>query len=162
MVPTGVVTPGYALPQGVPVLGFRFSVLFLVGGAVPNHVDLRFRKVSGLSAEVRTTTLDEGGQNRYSHQLPDRVSFGKLTLERGLVVASPLNLEFGAAMSLFQFSPCNVLVTLLGASAQPLAAWMFLRAYPTKWSTSDLDAEQHAIAVDTMELTYSRMQVMRL
>ena len=144
------------------MLGFRFSVLFLVGGAVPNPVDLRFRKVSGLSAEIKTTTLDEGGQNRYSHQLPERVSFGKLTLERGLVVASPLNMEFNAAMSLFQFSPSNVLVTLLGATAEPLAAWMFLRAFPSKWSTSDLDAEQHTVAVDTMELTYSRMQIMRL
>jgi hypothetical protein len=27
-----------------PILGMRFSVLFMVGGAVPNPIDLRDRK----------------------------------------------------------------------------------------------------------------------
>ena len=49
------------------VLGFRFRVLFLIGGAIPNPLDIRFQKVSGLSAEVTTTTLEEGGQNLYTH-----------------------------------------------------------------------------------------------
>jgi len=145
-----------------PVLGYRFSVLFLVGGVVPNPLDLRFRKVSGLSGEVQTTSLEEGGQNLYAHPLPDRVRYGKLLLERGFVVGSPLNLEFNAALALFRFAPSNVLVTLLGATALPLAAWMFFKAFPTRWSTSDLDAGEAALAVDTLELAYTRMQILRV
>ena len=65
------------------ILGFRFGVSFFVGGVLPNPLDIRFAKVSGLSAEVKTTTVIEGGENRYTHRLPDRVDYGNLVLEAG-------------------------------------------------------------------------------
>src|SRR5579863_2646027 len=89
------------------ILGFRFGVFFFGGGVVPNPLDIRFAKVSGLSAEVKTTTVKEGGQNLYSHKLPERIEYGNLVLERGIVVASPLDIEFNTALSLFKFSPSN-------------------------------------------------------
>lgn len=139
----------------------RFGVFFFAGGVIPNPIDIRFQKVSGLSAEIETETVDEGGQNRYTQKLPTGVKFGNLVLERGMVVGSPLNLEFNAAMSLFRFASSNVLVTLLHESKAPLAAWLFLNAYPVKWSTSDLNAEP-GLVIDTMELAYTRMQIMRV
>lgn len=145
-----------------PVLGFRFAVLFMAGGVLPNPLDVRFQKVKGLSAEVETTKLTEGGQNLYTHRLPDRVSYENLVLERGFVIGSPLNFEFNAAMSLFKFAPSNVLVTLLGENYAPLAAWLFLKAFPIKWSTADLDAGQTDVLIDTLELAYTRMQIMRI
>ncbi len=144
------------------VLGFRFGVLFIVGGVIPNPLDIRFQKVSGLSAEVTTTTLEEGGQNLYTHRFPQRISYNNLVLERGFVVGSPLNIEFNAAMSLFKFAPSNVLVTLLSETKIPLAAWLFMKAYPVKWATSDLNAGETTVLVDTLELAYTRMQIMRV
>jgi phage tail-like protein len=144
------------------VLGFRFSVVFLAGGALPNPLDVRFQKVSGLAAEITTTSVGEGGQNLYTHKLPERVNYGNLVLERGFVVGSALHLEFNAAMSLFKFAPSNVLVTLLGESRAPLAAWLFLKAYPVKWATADLDANQTGVLIDTLELAYTRMQILRV
>jgi phage tail-like protein len=144
------------------VIGMRFGVLFLAGGAVPNPLDIRFQKVSGLSAEVETDPLREGGQNLYTQRLPTGVKYNNLVLERGMVVGSPLNLEFNATMSLFKFSTSNVLVTLLGESRAPLAAWLFMKAYPVKWSTSDLNAADPALVIDTMELAFTRMQILRV
>lgn len=145
-----------------PVLGMRFGVLFLAGGAVPNPLDLRFRKVSGLAMTVESDPLLEGGQNLYTQQLPRRVGHSNLVLERGMVVASPLNAEFNAALSTFKFATCNVLVTLLADDRVPLAAWLLLKAWPVKWATSDLDADQPGLVIDTLELAYARMQVMRV
>lgn len=144
------------------LLGFRFGVYFFAGGVVPNPLDIRFQKVRGLSATVKTTPLPEGGQNLYTQQLPDSVEYGNLVLERGMVVGSPLNLEFEAAMTLFEFHPSNVLVTLFDEANQPLSAWFFTRAFPVKWSTSDLDATQKTVLIDTLELAYARMQIMRI
>lgn len=144
------------------VLGFRFSVLFLMGGALPNLLDIRFQKVSGLAAEVETEPVREGGQNLYTQRLPTGIKYDNLVLERGMVIGSLLNAEFNATMSLFKFAPSNVLVTLLSEQALPLAAWLFLKAYPVKWATSSLDATQPAVAIDTMELAYTRMQIMRI
>lgn len=144
------------------VLGFRFGVLFLLGGAIPNLLDIRFQKVSGLTAEVKTKPVEEGGQNLYTQKLPERIEYGNLVLTRGMVVGSPLNLEFNATMSLFKFAPSNVLVTLFAEDKAPLAAWLFIKAYPVKWSTSELSADDRGMVIDTMELAYSRMQILRI
>ena len=145
-----------------PIIGMRFSVLFLAGGVLPNPLDVRFQKVSGLSAEVETETVQEGGQNLYTQKLPKGIRYNNLVLERGMVVVSPLNLEFNASMSLFKFSTSNVLITLLGENKLPLAAWLFLKAFPVKWSTSDLTATDAALVIDTLELAYTRMQILRI
>ena len=50
------------------VLGSRFAAVFFIGGVVPNPIDIRFQRVSGLSATVETTTVNEGGQNLYTHR----------------------------------------------------------------------------------------------
>lgn len=148
--------------QDEPIIGMRFAVLFLAGGAVPNPLDIRFQKVSGLSATVDTDTIAEGGNNLYKQKVPTGISYGNLTLERGMVVGSPLNIEFNVAMSLFKFATSNVLVTLLGEDKLPRAAWLFLKAWPVKWSTSDLSAADAAVVIDTLELAYTRMQILRV
>lgn len=148
--------------MGDPVIGLRFAVLFMVGGVLPNPLDLRFRRVSGLSMAVETQAVVEGGQNLYTQQLPRSIGHGNLVLERGMVIGSPLNLEFNATMSSFKFVTSNVLVTLLSEDQAPLAAWLFLKAWPVRWATSDLDASQPALVIDTMELAYTRMQVLRV
>lgn len=144
------------------VLGFRFGVFFFAGGVVPNPLDIRFQKVSGLSQEISTEPVTEGGQNAYTQLLPKSVGHGNLTLERGLVLGSPLNVEFNITMSTFKFFPSNVLVTLFSEEKIPVAGWLCINAYPVKWSTSDLDATEKSVVIDTMELAYGRMQNMRI
>jgi phage tail-like protein len=144
------------------ILGFRFGVFFFAGGLIPNPLDIRFQRVSGLSAEVRTTTVTEGGQNLYTHRLPDRIDYQNLVLERGMVVGSLLNVEFNAVMSLFKFYPSNVIVTLFDEEKMPVSGWLFIKAYPVKWSTSDLNAKESSVLIDTMELAYTRMQILRI
>ncbi len=65
-------------------------------------------------------------------------------------------------MSLFKFYPGNVLVSLLDEESLPIANWLFLKAYPVKWSVSDLDATASAVVIDTMELAYTRFQSVRI
>ena len=157
---------GFPIPeltlQQEPLLGFRFLVTFLAAGVIPNPLDIRFQQVRGLKATVRTTTVSEGGQNLYVQKLPEGIEYENLVLERGMVVGSPINIEFNVAMSLFKFSPSNVLVFLLNADKIPVAGWTFFNAYPVSWATSDLDAQQKAVVIDTLELAYSRMQIVRI
>jgi phage tail-like protein len=144
------------------VLDSRFAVIFFVAGIVPNPIDIRFQRVSGLSATIDTTTVNEGGQNLYAHRLPRRVGYRNLVLERGFLIGSPLNFEFNTAMTTFKFAPSNVMVTLLGVDAAPLAAWMFQKAFPVRWATADLSARDDQVLIDTLELCYASMQAMRV
>ena len=145
-----------------PPLGFRFSVFFLMNGWTPNPLDIRFKKVSGIGSSISTRILNEGGQNLYLQKLPERVQYDNLVLERGLVIGSPLVLEFNDAMSSFKLRPSNVLVTLLAEGEIPLSVWLFRNAFPVKWKVSDLDADSNTVVIETMELAYQRMQAIRI
>jgi phage tail-like protein len=136
--------------------------MFFTGGLVPNPLDLRFQRVGGLGATIQTVKRREGGERLYTHRLPDIVEYENLVLERGFAIGSPLNIEFNVAFSQMKFLPSNVMVTLLSEEAVPLAGWMFVRAFPVRWATSDLDARRDEIAIDTLELAYARMQPVRI
>jgi phage tail-like protein len=144
------------------VLSSRFLVVFLHGGAGINTVDIRFQRVSGLASTVETTQVNQGGENRFTSRLPRRIDHGNLILERGFVVGSLLNFEFNTAMTLFQFAPSNVLVSVLDAEGAPLAAWTFVRAFPVRWATADLSATEDRVLIDTLELSYEYMLTMRV
>jgi phage tail-like protein len=154
--------PGPLPFVGNPPLRFRFGVLFFAGGVIPNPLDTLFQKVSGLGMTVETETIEQGGENLYTQLVPKRIQHENLVLERGLVVASPLVVEFNVAMSLFKFSPSNVLVTLLDNTRIPIASWLFMKAYPVKWSVSDLDATTNEVVIEHLELAYQRVQTVRL
>lgn len=145
-----------------PPLGYRFAVVFLIGGVAPNPIDVLFQRVSGLETSVEMMTLNEGGQNLYSHRLPSRIQAGNLRLERGLVTGSPLVLELNLTFSRFSFSPSNVLVSLLNDAGVPISSWLFMKAYPVKWSISDLDADANRVVIEQVELAYTRMQSIRV
>jgi phage tail-like protein len=145
-----------------PKLAFRFSVFFFMAGLIPNSLDIRFSKVSGLGSRMDTQSLNEGGQNLFSHRLPTRAQYDNLVLERSMMIDSMLAAEFVSTLSFFKFNPSNVLVTLLDETGLPISGWLFLTAYPAKWTISDLNAEQNQVVVETMELVYQRMQTIRL
>ncbi len=156
------INPPEPAATGNPPVGYHFMVVFFIGGVSPNPIDIRFRKVSGLSAEIETWTLKEGGENLYIHRLPNRVKYGNLLLERGMVIKSPLNIEFNIAMTSLKFAPGNVMVTLLNDDSAPISAWLFIQSYPVKWSVSDLNADRSEIVIDKMELAYTRFRILRV
>jgi phage tail-like protein len=154
--------PG-ALPiVGNPPLAFRFLVNFFTNANAVNPLDMFFQKVSGIGATINTVAVEEGGQSYYIQQLPRKVQYTNLVLERGLVVGSPLATEFDTAISNFKFNLSSVLVSLIDNTHIPIASWLFINAYPVKWSVSDLDATSNTVVIEHMELTYQRMQSIRL
>ena len=144
----------------VPPVGFYFRVSFLTADSTSEteDIDMRFQRVSGLSAEVTTSTQAEGGLNLFSHQLPERISYQQLVLERGMVIGSPLSSSFDEAMSAFQFKLADVLVMLLNEQGDPVANWLFTNSYPVKWSVSDLDANESKVVIETLAFAYQQIQ----
>lgn len=144
---------------GLPLIsGHRFIVTFFVGGRVPNPLDIRFQKVSGLGVSYPVESKAEGGKNETTCKQLKAVEYKNLVLERGMVVGSALNI----LNNQFNQVPSNVLVALLASNGIPIGAWQFYRALPVSWSTSDLDAQEPGLLIDTMELAYSHMRILRV
>ena len=139
-----------------PPVSFCFTVS-IAGASTGN--DTSFQEVSGLSSEFTTFELKEGGENRFSYQLPERVKYGNLILKRGIMLMnSPLAVWFESTLSAGlneTITPQQITVSLLNADQQPLLTWNFVNAWPVKWSVVDLNAEKNEVAIETMELAYS-------
>jgi phage tail-like protein len=136
-----------------PPVGFHFRVVF--SGIGDGEVDSRFQSVSGLSMELETESVKEGGENRYEHVLPVRSKFPLLVLKRGLVKDSALLTQWcNDAFQSLIIKPVDISISLLNEHHEPLMTWNIKHAWPKKWSLSELNAEQNALAIETFELQY--------
>jgi phage tail-like protein len=137
-----------------PPPGFHFRVIF--GTDSRDSIDTRFQSVSGLSMEFETETKKEGGELRFEHVLPVRARFSPLILKRGLVIQNSALLKTWCtdAFNSFNIIPKNLTIHLLNEEHEPVMTWNVVRAWPKKWSLSDLNAEQSNLAIETFELNY--------
>lgn len=127
-------------------------------------VEISFQSVTGLSVDMQTETLKEGGENRFEHILPVRTKYNALVLKRGLLQDSEIIKWCMDAILNFDIRPLNLLVNLLhvddsnpndSTKSEPLMRWKVINAWPKKWSVSEFNAEQNSMAIETLELNYS-------
>lgn len=135
-----------------PPVGFHFSVVF---EGLSSNEEVGFQTVSGINATISNDyTIKEGGENRFTHRLPQRASYENLVLKRGVLVDSALIDWFRDAVENFQFRPITVTVNLLNEEHEPLESWQFINAYPTKWNIDGFDAQANGIVAETIELSF--------
>lgn len=112
-----------------------------------------FQNVDGLSVDIPPMTYEEGGENTFTHRLPNRIAYGDLTLKRGTLIGSSMIQWFKDAQ-LFIFYPRDVTVTLLTAEQEPLDQWHFRNAWPKSWQIEGFDATGGKVSVETIVLAY--------
>jgi phage tail-like protein len=143
-----------------PPTGFHFKVEFQGVSGMDKDEEHRFQDVSGLSFEIETETLKEGGENRFEYKLPKRARYPNLVLKRGLLTGSAILSWMNSAMKTFfyvpvyDFKPADIMITLLDEKDEPVAIWNVVQAYPLKWSVSDFKSTENAVVVETIELAY--------
>ena len=140
------------MPLYYPPVGFHFRVEVL--GLPPSDSDLRFTEVGGLSRELGTEEVAEGGENRFLQKYPTRAKYPELVLKRGLLVSSQVLEWIRGCIEELDIQPKNVDVMLLNEEHQPLLTWHLVNAYPTKWAASDLSSTSNAVVVETLQLYY--------
>lgn len=139
-----------------PPVGFHFRVEFLQLG---NDNDTRFQSVSGLTVEYDTESFKEGGENRFEHKLPVRTKYADLSLKRGMLTDSAVIRWCRDALENRRIDPVQVQVTLLNENHEPLRTWSVFKAWPRKWQVADLNAQENAVVIETLELSYSHFTV---
>src|SRR5215471_17636758 len=135
-----------------PQPGFHFLVVFELLSQGPN--DTRFQEVTGLTVSTEFESWPEGGENRFSHQLPKHLQFGELVLKRGKFLGSGILDWARAAMEQFQYKPTNLLISLLDDNHLPIYNWYVVNAIPKRLEISGINAANNEILVETLALTY--------
>ena len=135
-----------------PPVGFHFKVEVL--GLPPMDDDVRFSEVSGLSMEMGSEEVAEGGENRFVQKYPVRAKYPELVLKRGLLKASEVLKWVEECVRDYKVTPHDVDVKLLNEKHEPLLTWHLVNAFPTRWSPSDLNASNSAVVIESLQLFY--------
>jgi len=139
-----------------PMPAFHFSVAF---DGIP---ETSFQEVSGISSEIEIETVREGGENRFSHQLPKSVSHGKLTVKRGISPrSSPLyawcSQVLGGCFTK-PIDPKQAVVSLLDADGEPCLTWTLSNVYPVKWEIAEFSSTKNDVAIESITFCYNRVK----
>ena len=149
-----------------PPVGFSFMVIFYGIGnkPIPNGLDIRFQKVSGIGTTFETEKVQQGSvRSGKQTSLPGEQKYPTLKLERGLTtVNSPLAIELQAATAFGFINRHHVHIILIDQREKPLRNWFFSCAYPVSWVISDFDASQNQIVIETLEMRYENLRTIIL
>ncbi len=140
-----------------PPVGFSFKVEFETIST--SLGDNSFQSVSGLSVDLETEEITEGGENRFKHKIPVRSKYPNLVLKRGVLVNSEVIKWCKKALENFEIQPVNINIMLLGEDKQAIQTWNIVHAYPVKWNVGDFNAEESKLVIETLELTYNYFKV---
>jgi phage tail-like protein len=134
-----------------PYAGFRFVVE--IGGIVTGG----FSHVAGLEGSTKVDDYREGGVNDYVHKIAGVTTYPNLVLERGLADRYELWAWYQAVVA-GRILRQEVSVVLAGRLGQEIR-WVIERAFPVKWSGSDLDATAPAVVVESVELAHEGLRL---
>jgi phage tail-like protein len=139
-----------------PPVAFYFSVSF-------KGVDAGFQEVSGISKEVGIEEITSGGENRFKYKLPTVTTSQNLILKRGVVPAGSKLISWCAQCIdgglATPIQPQDIMVSLLGADGMVIKKWMFYKAWPVKYSLSEMHSQRNEILVETIELAYTYFDI---
>lgn len=128
-------------------------VLFLDGIEIGS-----FAEVSGLSVEIKVETIDEGGQNEFSHKVPGRMQWPNLVLKAGVTSNTALFDWFrrssGTGLEVGYLERTTVALALLDGAKEIVRAWELDGAFPVKWSGPQFAANSREIAMETLEIAH--------
>ena len=145
------------MSSDMPLSGFHFLVVFEL---LPQFsIDTKFQSVAGLKSTMATETVAEGGQNRFSYELPTGNSYDNLVLKRGLSTEiSGLQLWCFNALENFVFHPANLVISLLNEDHEPVKVRYVSQAIPTAIEYSNFNAEEGSIVIETFTLKYQHFK----
>jgi phage tail-like protein len=139
-----------------PPVGFHFLVTFELS---PVADDTRFQEVSGLDVEMEMENFIEGGENKFTWQLPKRTRYTDIILKRGMFIGSPVIKWCRDAFENFLFAPANLHIALLNEQHTPIMTWYVVNAIPKRWSVSGLNAQDNSIMVESITLSYQYFNI---
>jgi phage tail-like protein len=142
-----------------PFRAFNFSVEIDVEGVSDKVCSAAFAECDGLEATMEVKTIREGGNNGVQFRLTGPLSYGQLTLKRGMTANFDLWRWLGAVLA----DPglrAHASVTLLAADGKTVRAIFVLsRCVPVKLKAPALNAASGTVAIEELQLAYESLRI---
>jgi phage tail-like protein len=115
-----------------------------------------FQSVGGLERDTKIEPYHEGGINDYEHQLVIQTTYPPLVLKRGLV--DPELWDWHQAVIDGAVEKKTVSIILMDDAGAEAWRWVCLAAFPSKWTSSELDATGNSVAIETVEFVHQELR----
>ncbi len=146
-----------------PYTAFRFQVELTLATATPGISGLvcrgAFAECDGLEMTMEPKTVREGGNNQQQIHLMGPISYGQLTLKRGMTDNRDLWNWFAAAGLTGRVSTAQGQVVIADAAGNPSITFTLTDCLPVKLRGPSLNAKDGQIAIEEMQLVYSSLSV---
>jgi len=130
----------------LPAYVFKISIDGLTGCAF-------FKSVGGISYEVETTPLKEGGVNNTTWNLVGGFKWKNIVLKRGFTADSSL-LKWRTDWLGGTMVRHSGKITQLDSALNAVCSWSFTGGFPVKWEISEFDASKNEVAIETLEIAH--------
>lgn len=149
-----------SMSQWNPPVAFYFKVEFSKKSGI---FDMEFEEVSGLSVEIETEEVEEGGETRYKHRVPVRQKHGNLICKRALHTLKESELTDWLKGILEtdytkKIEPVDVFISLLNEKGMKICGWFLTNVYPVKWNIGPFNSRKNELAVETIEFAYNTIE----
>lgn len=142
-----------------PFTTFNFAVEISVPGISSEICHAAFQECDGLEMTMEVKTIREGGNNGQQIRLTGPVTYGQLSLKRGMSPSFDLWRWFGAALlSGRERTRGDALVVLLAPDGVTERARFHLsRCLPVKLKAPALNGKDGTIAIEEMQIAYEQL-----
>jgi phage tail-like protein len=155
------------VPDEYPLIAFRFDVQLTVKdaqrfGLASPLCGGKFSEVDGLEMSNEVKTIREGGNNLSQIHLVGAVTYGQLTLKRGMTTNLDLWKWFNAAAGGVENGRGTMAqgaVVVSDASNTPQFRFDLTDCLPVKIKAPSFNAKDGAIAIEEMQIAYSSFTV---
>ncbi|HLX50559.1 MAG TPA: phage tail protein [Streptosporangiaceae bacterium] len=124
-----------------------------------------WRSCKGLNVEMKYKVIEEGGAYLGDIALPERLVYGRVSLERAVEKTSSQELQAWLKGYIYQWYsyPLNekgtppatdVVITLLDYQLNQVMQWTLSEARPVKWAGPGMQATDNNVAIETLEFDH--------
>jgi phage tail-like protein len=153
-------------PEEYPLTTFRFDVTLKVNnsalGLTNKLCEGRFSEIDGLDMSNEVKTVREGGNNLNQIHLVGPVTYGQLTLKRGMTTNLELWKWFRAAAGGEQNGRGTVaqgVIVMKDAANVERFRFKLTDCLPIKIKAPALNAKDGAVAIEEMQIAYSSFTI---
>jgi phage tail-like protein len=139
-----------------PFTAFNFSIEITKAGDAAALCSASFAECDGLEMSMDVKTIREGGANGRQVRLSGPITYGQLTLKRGMTANFDLWEWFGAVV-IDPALRATAEVVLLAPNGTERARFILDRCVPVKLKAPALNAKEGMVAIEELQLAYESL-----
>jgi len=121
---------------------------------------MSFQEVSGLDIEAQVIEYRHGDNPVFSTiKMPGIVQSGNVTMKKGVFVSDNKFWDWYNQIKMNTIKRVPVTISLLDEAGAPTMVWTLANAWPTKITSTDLNAEGNEVAVEEIEIVHEGVTI---